>query len=138
MANVKEQNVENLNAKEAFFVKYQKPILIAVAAIILIIAGLIAGLVFYCIKYYAYSLVPYITAENADLDALNIARESDAKTKGYKGKMFGTDILIVLMIAGVGIVFGIFGKIPAIGGFFAFLGNLVARRSQIFQAHLCP
>ena len=39
MANVKEQNVENLNAKEAFFVKYQKPILIAVAAIILIIAG---------------------------------------------------------------------------------------------------
>ena len=40
MANVKEQNVENLNAKEAFFVKYQKPILIAVAAIILIIAGI--------------------------------------------------------------------------------------------------
>ena len=39
MANVKEQNVENLNSKEAFFVKYQKPILIAVAAIILIIAG---------------------------------------------------------------------------------------------------
>ena len=39
MANVKEQNVENLNAKEALFVKYQKPILIAVAAIILIIAG---------------------------------------------------------------------------------------------------
>ena len=39
MANVKEQNVENLNAKEAFFVKYQKPILIAVAAIILLIAG---------------------------------------------------------------------------------------------------
>ena len=40
MANVKEQNVENLNSKEAFFVKYQKPILIAVAAIILIIAGI--------------------------------------------------------------------------------------------------
>lgn len=39
MANVKEQNVENLNSKEAFFVKYQKPILTAVAAIILIIAG---------------------------------------------------------------------------------------------------
>ncbi len=98
---------------------------LVVIMVILIIAGLIAGLVFYCIKYYAYSLVPYITAEKADLDALNIARESDAKTKGYKGKMFGTDILIVLMIAGVGIVFGIFGKIPAIGGFFAFLGNLV-------------
>lgn len=40
MANVKEKNVENLNSKEAFFVKYQKPILIAVAAIILIIAGI--------------------------------------------------------------------------------------------------
>ena len=39
MANVNEQNVEKINTKEAFYVKYQKPILIAVAAIIIIIAG---------------------------------------------------------------------------------------------------
>lgn len=39
MANVNEQKVETLNNKEAFYVKYQKPILIAVAAIIIIIAG---------------------------------------------------------------------------------------------------
>jgi len=39
MATEKKQTVETLNKKEAFFVKYQKPILIAVAAIILIIAG---------------------------------------------------------------------------------------------------
>lgn len=41
MANVKEQNVEtNLNSKEAFFVKNQKAVIIAVIAIILIIAGI--------------------------------------------------------------------------------------------------
>lgn len=40
MANVKEQNVEStLNSKEAFFVKNQKAIIIAVIAIILLIAG---------------------------------------------------------------------------------------------------
>ena len=40
MANVKEQNPEStLNSKEAFFVKNQKAIIIAVIAIILIIAG---------------------------------------------------------------------------------------------------
>ena len=39
MANVNEQNVETINTKEAFYVKYQKSILIAVAAIIIIIAG---------------------------------------------------------------------------------------------------
>lgn len=63
MANVKEQNVENLNAKEAFFVKYQKPILIAVAAIILLIAG--------CFLYKNYVSEP---------------REAEASTAIAKGQ----------------------------------------------------
>jgi tetratricopeptide (TPR) repeat protein len=61
--NVKEQNVENLNAKEAFFVKYQKPILIAVAAIILLIAG--------CFLYKNYVSEP---------------REAEASTAIAKGQ----------------------------------------------------
>ena len=37
--NVKEQNVETLNNKEAFFLKYKKAIIIAVAALVVIIGG---------------------------------------------------------------------------------------------------
>ncbi len=37
--NVKEQNVETLNSKEAFFLKYKKAIIIAVAALVVIIGG---------------------------------------------------------------------------------------------------
>ena len=39
--NVKEQNVETLNNKEAFFLKYKKPIIIAVAALVLIFGGVV-------------------------------------------------------------------------------------------------
>ena len=37
--NVKEQNVETFNSKEAFFLKYKKAIIIAVAALVVIIGG---------------------------------------------------------------------------------------------------
>ena len=39
--NVKEQNVETLNTKEAFFLKYKKPIIAAICAIVLIFAGVV-------------------------------------------------------------------------------------------------
>ena len=41
MANVKEQNVETLNNKEAFFMKYKKAIIIAVVALFVIVIGAI-------------------------------------------------------------------------------------------------
>ena len=41
MAKVKEKNVENINKQEAFLLKYQKAIIAAVVALIVIIAGVI-------------------------------------------------------------------------------------------------
>ncbi len=41
MAKVKEQQVESFNGKEAFFLKYKKPIIYAVIALIVVIAGVI-------------------------------------------------------------------------------------------------
>mgnify|MGYP002620296133 FL=1 len=41
MAKVKEKNVENINKQEAFLMKYQKAIIAAVVALIVIIAGVI-------------------------------------------------------------------------------------------------
>ena len=93
--------------------------------VVLIVAGLIVGLVFYCIKTYSYSLVPYIIKEDNKRRAVDVARESDARTKGYKGKMFLTDLLVVLCIAVVMIILNFLGKIPAVGVVFSFIKNLV-------------
>ena len=40
--NVQAQEIESLNMKEAFFMKYKKAIMIAVVALIVIIAGVFA------------------------------------------------------------------------------------------------
>ena len=105
---------------------------IAVLSVFLIVVGLIVGTVFYCIKYYAYSLVPYITREDPNMKALDIARASDARTNGFKGKMFLTDLLAWLLVCAVYLVFGIFSVIPGVGGIFAFIGNIVEFAISLF------
>ena len=89
-----------------------------VIAVILLLAGLIVGCVFAIIKSYTYSFVPYLTRENEDRKATDIARDSDAKTKGYKGKMFLTDLLIGLCVGVIELILGLLGKIPYAGGVF--------------------
>ncbi len=100
--------------------------------IFLIIVGLIVGIVFYCIKTYAYSFVPYIIREDETRRAVDVARESDARTKGYKGKMFLTDLLVVLCIVVVEVVLTFLGKIPAVGVVFNFVKNLVSIVVSLF------
>ncbi|MCR5310964.1 MAG: DUF975 family protein [Lachnospiraceae bacterium] len=92
-----------------------------VLAVILVLAGLIVGCVFAIIKSYAYSFVPYLTREDETRKATDVARDSDAQTKGYKGKMFLTDLLIALCIGVIELVLSLLGKIPYAGGLFRFV-----------------
>lgn len=101
--------------------------------VFLIIAGLIVGIVFYCIKSYAYSFVPYIIREDETRRAVDVARESDARTKGYKGKMFLTDLLVILCIVVVEVVLSFLGNIPAVGIVFNFIKNLVTIVISLFS-----
>ena len=105
-----------------------------VLAIIALVAGIITGIVFYCIKSYAYAVVPYIIRDDADTNAFDVAKKSVAMTNGYKGKMFLTDVIIVVIIAIVEGILGAFGAIPYIG----FIFNLVGAAVGVVVAGLTP
>ena len=86
-----------------------------------------AGIVFFFIKLYSYRLVPFILYNDSNISAGDALKKSIAQTKGYRGKMFGTDIL-------VGICIGVVIAIPLIivtllvqaGGFAAFVGGIIS------------
>ncbi|MCR5279200.1 MAG: zinc-ribbon domain-containing protein [Lachnospiraceae bacterium] len=75
----------------------------------------VVGPIFGIINTYAYSLVPYIIREDETRKATDVARESKARTMGYKGKMFLTDLLIALVIIACFIVMALLANIPVLG-----------------------
>ena len=70
------------------------------------------------IKYYSYCLVPYILLTDKEVSPTEALRKSMRMTDGYKGKMFGADILLVVAIWVVMLVLGILMRIPYIGWIF--------------------
>lgn len=70
------------------------------------------------IKAYSYSFVPYILLTDKEISATEALRKSMRMTDGYKGKMFGADVLIVIAFLIALIVLGLLGQIPYIGWIF--------------------
>ncbi len=70
------------------------------------------------IKYYSYSLVPYILLTDKVISPTDALRKSMRMTDGYKAKMFGTDILLVVGIWVVMLVLGLLMRIRYIGWIF--------------------
>jgi len=84
-----------------------------------------AGIVLGIIKYYSYRFVPYIMLENPDIQATEALKKSMRQTRGYKGKMFVADLLIILAIFVLCIIFYFVAMIPFIGLFFFAIFNLL-------------
>jgi len=80
-----------------------------------------AGFILAIIKAYSYRFVPYLLLTQPDLSASDTLKRSMEMTSGYKGKMFGADILVGVIVGAAMIILGLLGLIPAIGGFFIFL-----------------
>lgn len=78
----------------------------------------IVGIVFNIVKTYEYRLTPYILVTEPEISATEAMKESSKRTKGYKGKMFGADILIPVIVALIQLILGLFAKIPFIGSLF--------------------
>ena len=93
------------------------------AALWVFIWGLIpiVGIVFAVMKAYSYRFVPYILLSNTEISPADALRESVAQTKGYCGRMFGADILIVGAIAVVTLLFYAFSLIPYMGLIFSII-----------------
>lgn len=70
------------------------------------------------IKTYAYSFVPYILLTDKDISATEALRKSMRMTDGYKGKMFGADVLVIVGFVVVLLVLALLGQIPYIGWIF--------------------
>ena len=75
----------------------------------------VVGFVFAIIKTYAYRLTPYILVTEPDVPIMEAYRVSEARTRGYKGKMFGAEILFFAAIFVAFFVLGLFAAIPYIG-----------------------
>ena len=73
------------------------------------------------IKSYAYSFVPYILLTDKEITATEALRKSMRMTDGYKGKMFGADILLVLGFFVSFIVLVLLARIPYVGFIFGIL-----------------
>ena len=61
------------------------------------------------IKSYAYFCVPYILAENPDLDHKRVIELSQEMTHGYKGRIFVTDLSFILWFLLNALTLGILG-----------------------------
>ena len=86
----------------------------------------VVGIVFGVIRMYEYRFVPYILMTRDDVKPTDAIKISKQETMGYKGKMFGADILLGAVYLGVFLVFALLGEIPYLGVLFRILWVLIA------------
>ena len=86
----------------------------------------VVGFVFAAIRAYEYRFVPYILMTRDDVKPTDAIKISKQETMGYKGKMFGADILLGAVYLGAFLVFTLLGKIPYLGVLFRILWVLIA------------
>lgn len=78
------------------------------------------------IRMYEYRFVPYILMTRDDVKPTDAIKISKQETMGYKGKMFGADILLGAVYLGAFLVFALLGEIPYLGVLFRILWVLIA------------
>ena len=86
----------------------------------------VVGFVFAAIRAYEYRFVPYILMTRDDVKPTDAIKISKQETMGYKGKMFGADILLGAVYLGAFLVFTLLGEIPYLGVLFRILWVLIA------------
>ncbi len=94
----------------------------------------IAGIVFAVIKTYEYAFTPYILITRPEIGAMDALKESKRLSKGFKGKMFGAQALVIVAIWVCAIILAVFAAIPFIGGLFGIILFLLIVAVAIF----CP
>ena len=94
----------------------------------------IAGPFIVIVKLYEYRLTPYILVTEPEVPITEAIKVSSQRTKGWKGTMFGADILIGVLVLVASLILGLLSAIPVIGVLFA----LVAVVFSIAVAMLSP
>lgn len=86
----------------------------------------IVGFVFAIIRAYEYRFVPYILMTREDVKPTEAIKISKQETMGYKGKMFGADLLLTAVCFGIFLIFTLLRQIPYLGSLFRILWILFA------------
>ncbi len=78
----------------------------------------IVGPIFYYIRKYEYRFVPYILMERPEVGAMEARKVSREETRGWKGLMFGADILMGVLVFVAFLILALLSRIPFIGVLF--------------------
>ena len=81
----------------------------------------IVGFVFAAIRAYEYRFVPYILMTRDDVRPTEAIKVSKAETMGYKGKLFGADLLLEGVYFVVILLLSLLSRIPYVGIVFTIL-----------------
>lgn len=81
----------------------------------------IVGFVFAAIRAYEYRFVPYILMTRDDVKPTEALKVSKEETMGYKGKMFGADLLLEGVYFVVILLLSLLSRIPYVGIVFTIL-----------------
>ena len=81
----------------------------------------IVGIIFALIRTYEYRLTPYILVMEPDVKPTEAIKLSKQRTMGWKGKMFGADILVVVFFYVAFLILMLLSRIPYAGIVFAII-----------------
>lgn len=81
----------------------------------------IVGIIFALIRTYEYRLTPYILVMEPDVKPTEAIKLSKQRTMGWKGKMFGADILVVVFFYVAFLILMLLSRIPYAGIIFAII-----------------
>lgn len=85
----------------------------------------VVGIVFGMIRSYQYRLTPYILMQEPEISPTEAIKRSTQMTQGYKGKMFGADILIYVALWVAVLLLGLLAQIPYVGVLFLIVAVLL-------------
>ena len=109
----------------------------------------IVGIIFALIRMYEYRLTPYILMMEPDVKPSEAIKVSKQRTMGWKGKMFGADILVYVCFFVVFLILMLLGRIPYAGilfmiilalfviAFALFVGLFIGLVKAAFYEEIC-
>lgn len=84
----------------------------------------VVGPIFAVIRLYRYRLTPYILMQEPEVKPTEAIKLSQARTQGWKGRMFGADILVYVIVWALMLILGGLARIPYIGVLFGIIDFL--------------
>jgi uncharacterized membrane protein len=92
----------------------------------------IVGPIIAIVKAYGWRLTPYILVLEPNVPIMDAIKVSAKRTKGYKGKMLGADLLIYGILFVAGLVLTLLSQIPILGILFSFANVVVSIATALF------